>query len=43
VMFGDLHHNSSQDSLCSKIGVAFFFFFCTRLWGNLKAQDLKGI
>lgn len=42
MMFGDLHHNSSQDSLCSKIGVA-FFFFCTRLWGNLKAQDLKGI
>lgn len=21
----------------------FFFFFKTRLWGNLKAQDLKGI
>lgn len=32
-MFGDLHHNSSQDSLCSKIGVAFFFFFLYKIMG----------
>lgn len=42
ILCGELQHNSSQDIVCSKSGVA-FFFFNTTLWGNLKAQDLKGI
>lgn len=44
MMCGDPRHNTTlHRTFFAQGAVRLFFFFNTRLWGNLKAQDLKGI
>lgn len=46
MMCGDPRHNTTLHRTFFAQGAVrlfFFFFLNTRLWGNLKAQDLKGI